>query len=187
MTGALLLGSLIFFAHPSIAENLGQNKQDNQIKTETAGTSLPADAAPVEAVAANVKPPDVPVRVDIEPGPPPPEPKKATAADTLNAAPSLFTATAYALRGRTSSGQMVTRGLIAADRRVLPLGTRVRLEAGAYSGEYLVADRGGAVRGRRIDIWMPSTGEARRFGRRPVKLTILNYGARRATTRTRRR
>jgi 3D (Asp-Asp-Asp) domain-containing protein len=96
----------------------------------------------------------------------------------------LFTATAYSLRGRTASGQMVTRGLIAADHRVLPLGTRVRLEAGAYSGEYLVADRGSAVRARKIDIWMPSTREAMRFGRRPVKLTVLSYGGARRRART---
>jgi 3D (Asp-Asp-Asp) domain-containing protein len=85
----------------------------------------------------------------------------------------VFTATAYSLRGRTASGKPVTRGLIAADRRLLPLGTRVRIEAGSYSGEYLVADTGGAVRGRKIDIWVPHTGEAMRFGRRPIKLTVL--------------
>ena len=85
-----------------------------------------------------------------------------------------FTATAYSLRGRTASGKSVSRGLIAADRRVLPIGTRVRLQAGSYSGEYVVADTGGAVRGRKIDIWMPSTSEAMRFGRRPVKLTVLS-------------
>mgnify|MGYP003693616699 CR=1 FL=1 len=44
----------------------------------------------------------------------------------------------------------MTKGLIAADPRVLPLGTRVRLEAGAYSGEYVVADTGGAVRGKKL-------------------------------------
>lgn len=84
-----------------------------------------------------------------------------------------FTATAYSLRGRTASGKHTRKGIIAADRRVLPLGTRVRLQAGAYSGEYTVADTGGAIRGRKIDIWMPSTREAMRFGRRPVKLTVL--------------
>lgn len=84
-----------------------------------------------------------------------------------------FTATAYSLRGRTASGRPVTRGLIAADRRILPLGTRVKLEAGSYSGEYQVADTAGAIRGRKIDIWVPNTDEAMRFGRRPVKLTVL--------------
>ncbi|HEV7890145.1 MAG TPA: 3D domain-containing protein [Pyrinomonadaceae bacterium] len=84
-----------------------------------------------------------------------------------------FTATAYSLHGRTASGRLVTRGLIAADRRVLPIGTRVRIEAGSYTGEYVVADTGGAVRGRKIDIWVPNTCEAMRFGRRPIKLTVL--------------
>jgi 3D (Asp-Asp-Asp) domain-containing protein len=84
-----------------------------------------------------------------------------------------YTATAYSMRGRTSSGKPVSRGLVAADPRVLPLGTRVRVEAGEFSGEYLVADTGGAVRGRRIDIWTPTADEALRFGRRPVKLTVL--------------
>jgi hypothetical protein len=45
-----------------------------------------------------------------------------------------------------------------------------------------VADTGGLVRGRKIDIWMPSTGEAMRFGRRTVKLTVLTYGGRRSTS-----
>jgi 3D (Asp-Asp-Asp) domain-containing protein len=95
-------------------------------------------------------------------------------------APQTYTATAYSLRGRTASGRPVTRGLIAADPSVLPLGTRVRLEAGSFSGEYEVADTGGAVKGRRIDIWTPTSREALKFGRRAVKLTVLSFGGRRA-------
>jgi 3D (Asp-Asp-Asp) domain-containing protein len=71
---------------------------------------------------------------------------------------------------------MVAKGLIAADPRHLPLGSRVRLDAGAYSGEYLVADTGALVRGKRIDIWTPTSREAMRFGRRTVKLTVLSLG-----------
>lgn len=91
--------------------------------------------------------------------------------------PQTYVATAYSLRGRTASGAYVTRGLIAADPRVLPLGTRVRIDAGSLSGEYLVADTGGAVRGRHVDIWTPTSREAMRFGKRAVKLTVLSYGA----------
>jgi 3D (Asp-Asp-Asp) domain-containing protein len=90
--------------------------------------------------------------------------------------PKSYVATAYSLRGRTASGRMVSKGLIAADPRHLPLGSRVRIEAGTYSGEYLVADTGGMVRGRRIDIWTPTSREAMRFGRRMVKLTVLSLG-----------
>jgi 3D (Asp-Asp-Asp) domain-containing protein len=103
-----------------------------------------------------------------------PESVPAKTPEPAPANPSqLFSATAYSLRGRTASGQSVTRGLIAADPRVLPIGTRVRLEAGPWTGEYLVADTGGAIRGRKIDIWTPSSREAMQFGRRPVKLTVL--------------
>jgi 3D (Asp-Asp-Asp) domain-containing protein len=94
-----------------------------------------------------------------------------------------YSATAYSLRGRTASGQYVSRGLIAADPRHLPLGTRVRLDAGPWSGEYLVADTGGAIKGRKIDIWTPSTREALQFGRRNVKLTVLSVPVKRPKTK----
>ncbi|MDQ2937179.1 MAG: 3D domain-containing protein [Acidobacteriota bacterium] len=90
-----------------------------------------------------------------------------------------YVATAYSLKGRTASGRMVSKGLIAADPSHLPLGSRVRLDAGGYSGEYLVADTGGAIKGRRIDIWIPTTREALQFGRRAVKVTVLSYGGKR--------
>ncbi|MEP6703851.1 MAG: 3D domain-containing protein [Acidobacteriota bacterium] len=84
-----------------------------------------------------------------------------------------FTATAYCLKGRTALGHGVRRGLIAADPRVLRLGSRVNLGGGTYSGQYLVSDTGGNIKGRRIDIWVPSCSEARRFGRRTVSLGVL--------------
>ncbi len=84
-----------------------------------------------------------------------------------------FRATAYCLKGRTASGGSVRRGIVAADRRVLPLGTRIQISAGAYSGTYTVTDTGGAVRGRTIDIWMPSCSEANRFGRRTILVSVL--------------
>ena len=89
---------------------------------------------------------------------------------TRSTATGSFTATAYCLRGRTAMGHGVRRGLIAADPRVLRLGSKVNLGAGAYSGEYLVSDTGGRIKGRKIDIWMASCSEARRFGRRTVTI-----------------
>lgn len=110
-----------------------------------------------------------------------PEPVPAKTPEAAPAVQSqVFSATAYSLRGRTASGQSVTRGLIAADPRVLPIGTRVRVEAGPWTGEYLVADTGGAIKGRKIDIWTPSSREAMQFGRRAVKLTVLSLPGPRA-------
>ena len=85
-----------------------------------------------------------------------------------------YSATAYCLKGRTASGEMVRRGIIAADRRVLPIGTVVRIEGTSHSGEYVVKDTGGAIKGNRIDIWTPTCTEAKQFGRKNVKLTVLS-------------
>jgi 3D (Asp-Asp-Asp) domain-containing protein len=84
-----------------------------------------------------------------------------------------FSATAYCLKGRTASGGNVKRGIVAADPRVLPLGTRISMNAGSYSGSYLVADTGGSVKGRKLDIWVPSCSEAVRFGRRTVTIAVV--------------
>ena len=86
---------------------------------------------------------------------------------------SLFRATAYCLKGRTASGGGVRRGIVAADPRVLPLGTRIQITSGAYSGTYLVADTGGVIRGRILDIWVPSCSEAIRFGRKNISVSVL--------------
>jgi 3D (Asp-Asp-Asp) domain-containing protein len=194
LTGALLLSALALNAIPSVAEHLAGNPNaehlaGNSNQTIQARQTILEGQGLLGEIAAPAALPETPEAAN------PATFAGAAGADagraalsssakntetTPAAAAARFTATAYALRGRTASGAQVRRGLIAADRRVLPLGTRVRLEAGGYSGEYLVADTGGAVRGRKIDIWVPSTREALRFGRRPVKLTVLSYGGRRA-------
>ena len=85
-----------------------------------------------------------------------------------------FHATAYCLKGRTASGKLVQPGMIAADPRVLPLGTVVHLRAGSYTGTYTVADTGGRIKGRRVDVYVPTHKEAIQFGRRQVKLKIIS-------------
>jgi 3D (Asp-Asp-Asp) domain-containing protein len=165
LISALLASFLLFSAQPSLAETLVPNfqkqavQQINQQPTEVAEQVAPATAI---RTAAN-----------------PIAPKPSVA--NPNSEGVQYVATAYSLRGRTASGRYVSQGIIAADPRILPLGSRVRLEAGAWSGEYLVADTGGAIRGRKIDIWTPSSREAMRFGRRKVKLTVLSYPAKRGT------
>ena len=84
-----------------------------------------------------------------------------------------FRATAYCLKGKTAMGGAVRRGIVAADPRILPLGSRIQLSAGSYSGTYTVADTGGAVKGRILDIWVSSCSEAIRFGRKSVMVSKL--------------
>jgi 3D (Asp-Asp-Asp) domain-containing protein len=84
-----------------------------------------------------------------------------------------FEATAYCLKGLTASGEPVQKGIIAADPRLLPLGTIVHIRAGKYTGRYKVLDTGRLIKGRRIDIYISDWGEAVSFGRRSVKLKVL--------------
>ena len=98
--------------------------------------------------------------------------KKTVAVTSSGAGASkgAFSASAYCFSGRTAMGHPVRRGLIAADPRVLKLGSKVYVSAGQWSGTYLVSDTGGAIKGKKIDIWVPGCAEARKFGRRSVQV-----------------
>ena len=88
-----------------------------------------------------------------------------------------FIATAFSVEGTGASGKWSHPGTVAADRRVLPLNSRIRIYgAGRYSGDYTVEDTGGKVDGHHIDVYMPSREEAKRFGRQRVKVVVLQYG-----------
>jgi rare lipoprotein A len=88
-----------------------------------------------------------------------------------------FEATAYSLDGKTASGRPSHQGIVAADPKVLPLGTRIRVsDAGPYSGEYVVRDTGRTIKGREIDVYLANDGEAKRFGRKTVQVEVLSYG-----------
>jgi 3D (Asp-Asp-Asp) domain-containing protein len=195
---ALLTASVLFYAHPLAAEPAFQNptKQQQKKETKTISTTVNGltetfDTSAARATDAGTA---INIREESDDAPPPPmAPATAKSGEEEDvtklvaaAAPQTYLATAYNLSGRTASGKPVSKGIIAADPGLLPLGTRVRLEAGSYSGEYLVADTGGGVRGRKIDVWVPTTHEACRFGRRSVKLTILAYGNKRQRAKGRR-
>ena len=89
-------------------------------------------------------------------------------------------ATAYCQAGITKSGEETRRGVIAADPRVLPLGSLVRIDAPEerHDGVYRVLDTGSAILGKKVDIFMPSCRAARQFGRRDVVVHILGWGDR---------
>ncbi|HQZ96509.1 MAG TPA: 3D domain-containing protein [Pyrinomonadaceae bacterium] len=91
-------------------------------------------------------------------------------ASGMGASRGAFSATAYCLSGKTALGHGVRRGIIAADPRVLKLGSKITIDAGPWSGTYLVSDTGGAIKGKKLDIWVPNCSEARKFGRRSVQV-----------------
>lgn len=72
--------------------------------------------------------------------------------------------------GHTAIGMRATRGVIAVDPRVIPLGSRVYVEG---YGQAIAADTGSAIKGHRIDVCFPSRAEAISWGRRTVKVIVL--------------
>jgi 3D (Asp-Asp-Asp) domain-containing protein len=61
--------------------------------------------------------------------------------------------------------------VIAVDPSVIPLGSKVYVEG---YGEAVAADTGGAIKGSRIDVFVPSESDAQQFGRKSVKITVMN-------------
>ena len=88
------------------------------------------------------------------------------------------TATAYSHEesstGRTAMGYNIKADpnmkLIAVDPSVIPLGSRVWVEG---YGEAIAGDTGGAIKGHKIDVLMPSGAAARSWGRKTVKVVVL--------------
>ena len=87
--------------------------------------------------------------------------------------------TAYTTGGsvgtRTASGTSVRVGVVAVDRSVLPLGTKVYVMSndGAYNYGFAVAEDTG-VRGNTIDLYMDTNRECIQFGVRECTVYILD-------------
>ena len=87
-----------------------------------------------------------------------------------------MTATAYCTGTTTATGMKVRYGVVAVDPRVIPLGSRLYIEAANGTwiyGTAVAADTGGAIKGNIIDLYVESYSEAINFGRRKAKVYIL--------------
>lgn len=87
-----------------------------------------------------------------------------------------FNATAYCITGITKSGVRVAPGHVAADPKVIPLGSMIYVDSPLMGGIYQVLDTGNLVKGKIIDIFIPSYDRCQEFGRRMVKVKVLRYG-----------
>jgi 3D (Asp-Asp-Asp) domain-containing protein len=74
--------------------------------------------------------------------------------------------------GITATGKRATAGrTVAADWNVLPPGTVVEIEG---IGRRIVEDKGGAIKGNRLDLFLPSRSAVDKFGRRKLKVEIIS-------------
>ncbi len=80
-------------------------------------------------------------------------------------------ASAYTYTGfRTATGLTPAVGMVAVDPGVIPMGSRLYIEGYGYAR---AADTGGAVKGNKIDLFMEEYGQCMSWGRRTVKVYIL--------------
>ena len=75
------------------------------------------------------------------------------------------TATGFDLRSNPNAK------IIAVDPSVIPLGTKVYVEGYGYA---VAADTGGAIKGNKIDIFFSNKSQAYQWGRKQVKIRILD-------------
>lgn len=76
----------------------------------------------------------------------------------------------------TALGVRAGYGVVAVDPKVIPLGSRLFIEGYGYA---LAADTGSAIKGLRIDLGFDTKREAIIFGRRPIRVYVIQKKQRR--------
>lgn len=94
---------------------------------------------------------------------------------TITVKATAYTASCKSCSGITATGLNLKKNpnvkAISVDPKVIPLGTKVYVEG---YGEAIAADTGGAIRGKKIDVFMPSKSKALGWGVKTVKVKIYN-------------
>ena len=87
---------------------------------------------------------------------------------------SAFTANCRGCSGITATGINLKKNpnlkVIAVDPKVIKLGTKVYVEGYGYA---IAGDTGSAIKGKKIDLFIPNYTSALKWGRKTVKIKIL--------------
>lgn len=103
------------------------------------------------------------------------ESNQAPEGKTVSVSATAYTAKCDGCSGVTSTGVDLNANpnakVIAVDPSVIPLGSEVYVEGYGYA---TAADVGGAIKGNKIDVHVPTKDEAVSWGVRTVEVTIIN-------------
>lgn len=136
--------------------------QDEKVATKEVADSAPEKVAKSEKATKTEK-------VTKSEAKPKPEGK------TMSVTATAYTAECDGCSGITYTGVDLNKDrnakVIAVDPNVIPLGSKVHVEG---YGNAIAADIGGAIKGNKIDLHVPTKDEAYSWGVRTVNITILN-------------
>lgn len=144
-----------------------------EVKPTTNNTVEPNEpAAPVEQPAPVETNPESDSTVTNET---PQEAENAQTEKEITVTATAYTASCEGCSGITATGVNIKDNpeekVIAVDPSVIPLGSKVYVEGYGYA---TAADTGGAIKGNRIDVFIPEQQDAVNWGKKQVEVTILN-------------
>jgi 3D (Asp-Asp-Asp) domain-containing protein len=103
------------------------------------------------------------------------QPQPQQTSKTLTVTATAYTAYCTGCSGVTTTGLNLianpSQKVIAVDPSVIPLGSKVYVPG---YGEAIAADTGGAIKGNRIDVFIPNYTQAMDFGMKTIQITIEN-------------
>jgi 3D (Asp-Asp-Asp) domain-containing protein len=80
----------------------------------------------------------------------------------------------HPLYGVTASGTKAKQGRTIAMDKSIPFGTLVKIEG--FDGVFRVEDRGGKIKGKKVDVYFENVEDAVKFGKQKRKIYIIKFG-----------
>jgi 3D (Asp-Asp-Asp) domain-containing protein len=141
---------------------------DQKLSLEAGQAAASASAAPVPAKAP------AKTAAPVQASAPAPAASQQ-AGKTMTVSATAYTAYCAGCSGTTATGQDLranpNQKVIAVDPRVIPLGSKVWVEG---YGTAIAGDTGGAIKGNKIDVFIPSQSAALDWGRKNITIKVLD-------------
>ncbi|MBD8016754.1 G5 and 3D domain-containing protein [Planococcus wigleyi] len=145
-------------ATPATQAAPAQEKKQEKAAVKTASVEKAATPAPAKAEPAKAQPAEEPA-----------------GGKEFYVSATAYTASCTGCSGITATGINLHANpglkVIAVDPSVIPLGSKVWVEG---YGNAIAGDTGGAIKGNKIDLFMANKSDALSFGRKQVKVRVLN-------------
>lgn len=150
-------------------------KQVVAVGTKTVVASISRGADTKAAAPAPQKAAATPAKTTKTAAPAPAQSTPPSSSREFYVSATAYTAFCTGCSGITATGINLKANphlkVIAVDPSVIPLGSKVWVEGYGYA---IAGDTGGAIKGNKIDLFMPDRAAALAFGRKQVKIKILD-------------